>query len=71
MASEAEDVILARLYELAKENGITAEIERDALDRALQSLRTFQRAATNTFGRTNAVHPEVVDPSAVRMFTKI
>ena len=46
--SEAEDVIIARIWELSRDIGAEAEIERDALDRALYSLRTLRDAADNS-----------------------
>jgi len=49
MVTEAEGAIVDRAHELSKENGVGAEIERDTLDRALQSLRALRRAAENTF----------------------
>ena len=49
MVSEAEGAIVDRARELSKENGVGAEIERDDLDRALQSLRALRCAAENTF----------------------
>jgi hypothetical protein len=49
MVSEAEGVIVDRIHDLCNKNGVDAEIERDTLDRALQSLRGLRRAAENTF----------------------
>jgi len=49
MVSDAEGAIVDRARELSKEIGVSAEMERDALDRALQSLRALRCAAENTF----------------------
>lgn len=46
--SEAEEAIVARTRELSQERSAEAEIERDALDQALYSLRALRCAAEKT-----------------------
>lgn len=48
MVSEAEQAIGTRTLELSEESGVEAEIERNALERALCSLRALSYAAENT-----------------------
>jgi hypothetical protein len=45
--SEAEEAIVARRRELIQESGVEAEIERNALDDALYSLRALGYAVEN------------------------
>jgi|SRR5690242_1739959 len=45
--SEAEEAIIARMRELFQESGVEAEIERNALDDALYSLRALGDAVEN------------------------
>ena len=46
--SEAEEAIVARTWELSQEGRSEVEIERDALEQALCSLRALRHAAENT-----------------------
>jgi hypothetical protein len=46
--SEAEEAIVARTQELSRESGVEAEIERNALDHALYSLRALSYVVENT-----------------------
>jgi DNA-binding response OmpR family regulator len=56
--SEAEEAIVARTRELSQESGVEAEIERNALDHALYSLRALGYAVENTTraARTQTSH---------------
>jgi hypothetical protein len=47
--SEAEEEICARARELSQHSGAEVEIERDALDQALDSLRALRHAAENSY----------------------
>jgi hypothetical protein len=47
--SEAEEEILARTLELSRHNGAEVEIERDALEQAVSSLRALRYAAENSY----------------------
>ena len=47
--SDAEEEILARWRELSQDSGAEIEIERDALEQALDSLRALRHTAENSY----------------------